>query len=1205
MRERADSVDLVRLSISKPVAVAVGVILVVMFGLIGVGAIPIQLTPNVDQPVITITTGWPGRSPEEIVDRITKEQEEVLKNVENLKSMRSVTTDTGATITLEFYLTTDIDRARQDVSDALRRVPDYPEDVTEPVIQASEGSNENAVAWIMIELPPEVRAANDDFDIGTLQDDLEREIKPYLERIPGVAQVNIFGGRPREMQVRVDPVSLAQRGVSYAELIGALRTENHDVAAGSAPEGKRDYRVRVMGKFRSAEDVAATVITYQNGDPVHVGDVAKVELNYGRARGFVRSVNGPALAMNVIRQNDANVMDLMQELRQRLGEIRRDILPRIHPGVGEHLLLRQVYDETTYIASAIDLVVQNLWIGGGIAAIVLLLFLRSFIATGVIAVAIPISIIGTFLVLLSLGRTLNVISLAGLAFAVGMVVDNAIVVLENIDRRRQMGESATVAAHRGGREVFGAIVASTLTTVAVFVPVLTIQEEAGQLFRDISLAIVASVTLSLIVSVTVIPAACAMWLPEHHTLRSQILRGFQTLFGLAPALAWLVDGAGRVMLWIMTGWRGWTVRPALIVLLTVASLVGAARLKPDLDYLPAGNRNLVFGGLLIPPGYSVEQTGTISDRIEAYIHPYVGLEPDDAQALAALPLIPRPSFDGPPKPPFKPVGIENFFIGSFSAGMFVGATSSDDEVVIPVGQLITNAMNSIPDAYGGASQASLFGRGVGGGNTINIEISGPRLERVNTAAGMMLGLASAEFGYGKVRPEPSNFNIDQPEWQIRINATGRELGLRPDAVGQVARSLVDGLFVDDYSYHGENIDLVVLPGGGRLDQKESLLDIPVMTPRGTVAPLSAVADVVPAPAPQSIQRIEELPAVTIRITPPKGRALETVMREVESTVIDPARKAGLLDSTMLVRMEGTAAKLDEVRASLIGRPALAAPRSAWQRGVVGVAVFLGVLGAIGGLVGVLRAVRRRDGRLVYGAAGVLLLTLVLGGVMFLFGSQPQLTTARLVWALAVTYLLMCALFESFLYPFVIMFTVPLAIVGGFAGLAVTHWWTGLTPVRAPQQLDVLTMLGFVILIGIVVNNAILIVHQSLNFMRGGVGDDGAGAPMQPLDAIAQAVRTRIRPILMSSLTSVGGMLPLALFPGAGSELYRGLGSVVIGGLLVATVFTLVLAPLLLSLVVQMSEGARLVFASASVRPAPAIAQAGPPLEQPERELEPV
>ena len=1197
--------DIVRLSISKPVGVAVGVILVVMFGLIGVGAIPIQLTPNVDRPIITITTGWPGRSPEEIVDRITKEQEEVLKNIENLKSMRSVTTETTATITLEFTLGASIDRARQDVSDALRRVPDYPQDVTEPVIKASEGSSENAVAWIMVELPPEARAAHPDFDISTIQDDLIREVKPYLERVPGVAQVNIFGGRARQMQVRVDPISLAQRGVSYAQLVAALRAENHDVAAGALPEGKRDYRIRMMGKFRSAEDVAATVIAYKNGDPVRVSDVAKVALAYDRPRGFVRSINGPALAMNVIRQNDANVMDLMAKLRARLAEAQRDILPRMDPVVGDQLVLRQVYDETTYINSAIGLVTQNLWVGGGIAAIVLLIFLRSFVATGVIAVAIPISVIGTFLVLLALGRTLNVISLAGLAFAVGMVVDNAIVVLENIDRRRALGEGRVTAAYRGGREVLGAIVAATLTTVAVFVPVLTIREEAGQLFRDISIAIVASVSLSLIVSVTVIPAACALWLPEHPTQRSRVRRAFQSLFGLAPIFASLVDRAGSAMLWLMTGWRGWTLRPAIILLLTGASLLGAWLLMPPLDYLPAGNRNLVFGGLLIPPGYSYKQNNAVADRIEKSIRPYVEVDPRDPVAVAALPMIPRRGLGGEALAPFAPVPIDNFFIGSFGGGMFVGATSADENVVIPVGQLITNAMNDVPGAFGGAKQASLFGRGVGGGTTINIELSGPRLDRVSAAADMMVGLAGARYGYGDVRPEPANFNIEQPEWKIRLTDTGRKVGLRPQSAGQVVRALVDGLFVDDYGYHGENIDLVILPRGGRLAQKEALPDIPIVTPAGPVLPLSAVAEAVSAPAPQSIQRIEELPSVTLRVTPPKGKPLESVMADIRKNIIAPAKSAGLIDPSMLIRLEGTAAKLDDVRASLIGRPRFGEPLLSWQKATVGIAGALAVLGAIGGLIGLVRARRRRERSLLYGGLGLALLGLVLGGVLFLFGSQPQLATARLVWALVVTYLLMCALFESFLYPLVIMFTVPLAIVGGFAGLSIVHRITMSNPVRAPQQLDVLTMLGFIILIGVVVNNAILIVHQTLNFMRGWSSEDGARErAMEPMDAIAAAVRSRIRPIFMSALTSVGGMLPLVLFPGAGSELYRGLGSVVIGGLLVATVFTLVMAPLLLSMVMQMSAGARGVLAP-SVAGAEPSAPRRRPSESPARELEPV
>ncbi len=1180
--------DIIRFVISKPVSVTVGVILLVMFGLIGAGAIPIQLAPNVDRPIIEVTTEWPGRSPEEVVDQITKEQEERLKNVSNLKSMRSTSSQGEAKISLEFYVGSDISRALQEVSDSLRQVPEYPDDVDEPRIKAADGASENAIAWIIIELERKNRARHPDFDISTLYDALDKEVKPYLERIDGVAEVNIYGGREREARILADPQALARFGLTYSDLVTALRNENQNVSTGAIAEGKRDYRVRVIGRFQSAEDILGTIITYHENAPIYVRDVATAEIGYVKRRGFVRSIEGDAIAMNCIRQTNANVMAVMQDLRARLEEVRAEILPNLHPTVGPDLRLRQVYDETTYIQSAIDLVTQNLWIGGLLAAAVLLLFLRSIVATGVIALAIPISVVGTFLALLALGRTLNVISLAGLAFAVGMVVDNAVVVLENTDRRIKAGDPPRVAAYTGAKEVWGAVLASTLTTVAVFIPVLTIQEESGQLFRDISLAIVCAVTLSLIVSITVIPAACSRWLRRYDPSKhGRLDRAWHNLFGLAPFFSAFVAGASRITYWLITDWRGWTIRPALIIFMTVVSLWGSWMLMPPLDYLPAGNRNLVFGGLLIPPGYSVDQFRAIADRIDTQMEPYVKAEIDDPAAMAALPSIRRP----PPNEPFDPVPVDNYFIGAFGGGMFMGATSKDPQVVIPVGQLLSNAMNSIPDAFGGARQTSLFGRGVlAGGNSINLEISGPRLPRVRTAADAMFHAAAGKFGYQNVRPEPANFNLAQPEWRVRLTQVGRELGFTTSDLGVAARALFDGAFIGDFDLAGDAIDLVVVPVGGELAYKEKLASIPIVTPSGRIVPLDTVAEIVPALAPQQIQRIEELPSVTIAITPPEGEALETVMQRIEQDVVETARSAGLIDSTMRIRMEGTAAKLDEVRASLIGAARPRDSLTGWQRAIEIVAGVTLLAGAAFCAYGALRAVRNKRRDFAYGAVGGLLLGVILAGVLFLVATQPQLGTARMVWALVVTYLLMAALFESFIYPFVIMFSVPLAIVGGFAGLRLVHDSTMANPVLAPQQLDVITMLGFVILIGVVVNNAILLVHQALNFMHGVERPDLEGrendAPaLLPMRAIAEAVRTRFRPIFMTTLTSVLGMAPLAIFPGAGSELYRGLGAVMIGGLLVSTVFTLVLVPMLFSIVVQMATGFRALLKPASAAPA--------------------
>ena len=1161
--------------ISRPVTVTVAVFLLVMAGLISVREIPIQLTPTVSRPVITVTTYWPGRSPEEIIDEITKEQEEFLKNTTKLDVMSSTTSEGTTAITLEFVVGSDITRALQEVSDALRQVPDYPDGVTEPQIIESSGDDAgSAIAWIILDFNDENLKKHAGYDLTTIYDALDTEVKPFLERIDGVAQVNVYGGREREARVLTDPVALAQRGLNHVNVIQSLQGENQNVSAGSISEGKREYRVRLLGRYTSPQQILDTIVAYRNGLPVYVRDVATIDIGYTKQRGFIRSLARPAIAINVIRQDQANVIDIMTELKVRLDEVRADILPNIGGSsaagpVGPDLRLRQVYDETIYIKSAISLVTQNLYIGGFIASLVLMVFLRSWRATGIIAIAIPISIIGTFLILLALGRTLNVVSLAGLAFAVGMVVDNSIVVLENIDRRIALGESPRRAALRGGGEVWGAILASTLTTVAVFIPVLTIAEEAGQLFRDIAIAIVVSVSLSLLVSIFVIPTACSRWLKPHKKSKSPILRPIETLFGFTVVGTALVNLLGSVIRFLITGTRGWTLRPAIIMVMAGGSVLGALLLIPPMDYLPAGNRNLVFGGLLIPPGLSLDQRTIIAERIEDQIGPYALADIDDPASIASLAPISNP-WSGEQ---FDPVPMENFFIGAFGTNLFMGATSQDDQVVIPIGHLLTSAMNTIPDSFGGARQTSLFGRFNSGGS-IRIEILGPNLDRVNNATQHMLAIAQHKFGNSQASPAPANFAIQQQEMQVVLNDLGRELGLTNQGLGVAIRGLFDGAYVGDYTLGSEAIDLVVVPIGGELDHLQQLADIPIATPAGPVVPVSSIADFIPATAPQEINRIEELPSVAINITPPESMPLQEAMTWIETNIIKESKDSGYIDSTMRVRLEGSAADLAKIQSSMFG-----VSDTKQTQGILHFVIGAGIalITILVGLPALHRSRKSQNTKLPYAIAGILIMAAILGSITFTAFGSPQLMTARMVWALLVTYLLMCALFESFLYPLVIIFTVPLAIVGGFAGLKIVHEITLADPTKAPQQLDVLTMLGFVILIGVVVNNAILLVHQALNFMRGDSdqnldASDATLEPMNPVDAIVESVKTRTRPILMSVLTSVGGMLPLVLVPGSGSEMYRGLGSVVVGGLLVSTIFTLLLVPLLFSLVMDMRQG---------------------------------
>jgi len=1153
--------DPIRFAISNPVKVSVGVLLLLLFGAISLVLIPIQLTPSVETPIVRVTTEWTGRSPEEVEKEIIEPQEDVLKNVASLRKMVAVAFQGRAEIELEFFIGTDIRAARQEVADSLREVPEYPEETDEPVIDSGEGGEESPIAWLLL------KSETPDFDVQSLGDPAEERIKPFLERIEGVSEARVYGGRVREVHIEIDPRRVAQRGITFNQLRDALRLENVNISAGDMPEGIYNVRIRTVGEYDDLRKIRETIVAYTDGGPVRVRDLAEVKLTYDERRSFVRSKADVSLAMPVYRESDANVIRVMEDLRERVKRINTDLLPRMAMreadirGLAEppEFSIEQVYDETVYIYDSLRLVRNNLIIGGTLAVLVLLVYLEigrrpllvivgtptmlalmviaqllsdgpaqygvlALLAAvglgvlsiarpaGVIALAIPISIIGTFVAMAAAGRNLNVISLAGLAFAVGMVVDAAIVVLENIDRHLAMGKAPGKAAYDGAKEVWGAILASTLTTLAVFIPVLTIQEEAGQLFRDIALAICAAVSLSLLVSVTVIPTASGRLLRPHGKAgedgepeRRSEVGPSRWLGNLLSKMFGGIATSFSSLIYFATARNPFGVGARVLVVgfFTLAALVGAAILMPPTDYLPRGNQNLVFGALLTPPGYNIEHDEFIAERIEKGLRPY--WEADDYGDLDGLP---------PAVHPFTQQPIENIppirhnFIVSFFGGMFMGAISADDQNVAPLADLLTAKMNVIPASIGFAQQRSLFGRGLGGTRSIEVEVTGDLLSEVRQAAAALQDELRMQYGFAKVQPDPRNFDLPGPELRVEIDQlTANELGINTDSLGQAVRALVDGIVVGDYRLEGETIDIKALRDPAIRFTPDDLRTVPLAyrdrDGRVDTIPLSSVARIYRTDAPQTIRRVEESRAVTLTVTPPDTQALEQASNHI-AALIDRFREEGRIPNRVDVNQAGSASKLAEVRRTLLGAPGETLLQTAQNFGF-----------------------------------------------------------SRIFLALVVTYLLMAALFESWLYPFVIMFSVPLATVGGFMGLAIVH------AIIPTQLLDTLTMLGFVILIGVVVNNAILIVHQALNFMRG-IGETAADQrdPLDPREAIRESVRTRIRPVFMTTTTSVFGMLPLVVMPGSGSELYRGLGSVVLGGLVVATAFTLIVVPLLMSLVID-------------------------------------
>ena len=1065
---------LVDASIKNPITVAVGVILLVMFGLIALLRIPVQLTPNVDKAEITVNTIWPGASPQEVEREIADEQEDVLKSVEGLVEMKSESFYGRGRVTLKFQVGTDPDTALLKVSNNLNQVPEYPDEAEEPVL-VSSGSEQNAIAWIILE-----RLSGDNTGIETEYQFVKDFVKPRFERIPGVAESEIYGGVEPEMQVTFDPNGLAAHHITIAEVAAALNRENENISAGDFDEGKRKFIARTVGQYQSPNDVENVVIKYINGTPIYVHDIAEVRLGYAKPTATVHEKNRPTIAVNAKRQTGANVLQVMTGVREAIAEMNAGLLKE------RGLRLRQVYDETEYIESAIDLVRQNLFVGGTLAVLVLILFLRSINSTLIIATAIPISVVGTFLMMTFFGRNINVISLAGLAFAVGMVVDAAIVVLENIDRHRGLGETRVEAAYKGTTEVWGAVLASTLTTMAVFIPVVYVQEEAGQLFKDIAIAISCAVALSLVVSITVIPTFSAKILgyfrerrqvklaakrkqlitvptnpsSEPDTTKTSELDNelppFKNSVRLLDRFAHIFTEGVANFNYRVTG--SVSARVAVVVALTGFSLAMAFFLSPPSEYLPEGNRNFVFSLLLPPPGYNLEELDQIGNVIVKELEPYW-------------------KEDGGVE--YREPRIRNLFYVALGRIMFAGASTQDPLKARDLVPIFKKELKKIPGFYATSYQSSLFGRGISSGRTIDVDITGPDLTRLVQFGGRVFGQAIQLLPGSQVRPIPS-LDLGNPEIQItpdRVRAAS--LGLAARDIGQAVDTLLDGRKVSDYQHDGKEIDLTLMGISSSTKRTQDFDNLLLRTADGRLITLGSVADVRWVAGPTQINHIERQRAITIQVRPPRETPLETAMRTLENKVIAPLKKSGEISGLYNINLAGTADDLVVTRKAL-----------QWN----------------------------------------------------------------FVLALAITYLLMAALFASFLYPLVIMFSVPLAAAGGFAGL-----WL-VSNLIAYQSLDVLTMLGFIILIGTVVNNAILIVHQSLNHMR--------HEEMERREAIREAVRNRIRPIFMSTTTSVFGMMPLVLFRGAGSELYRGLGSVVVGGLALSTIFTLFLIPALFSLVLD-------------------------------------
>jgi len=1049
-------------AIRQGTLLAVGVLLVCVFGVLAALRVPVQMIPDLEVRTVSVRTNWPGATPQDVEKEILIEQEEYLRDVPSLQRMVAEARTGQATIELEFPFGVDINEALVRVSNALSQVPAYPENVDEPQLFTSAFSG-NAFIFLRVEpLPSHV----DRINMTMMRDFIDDNVRVRLERVPGVSEVSIRGGAERQIRIEVDPGRLAERGITLTALREAIRGRNLDISGGDLDSGKRRYLLRTIGRFDSLESIEDMVVAERGGAFIRLRDIGTVRLTHFEERD--RSyINGqPVISLSIRRETGANVISIMDAVVPTVEAINREVLGPM----GMRMAITS--DDVRYVRASAANVRQNLLLGAALATAVMFVFLRSVSLTAIGVMGIPVCTIASFLGLLLAGRTINVISLAGVAFAIGMTLDNSIVVLEAIERERRRGREAFDAALAGVRHVWPAVLASTLTTILVFAPILFIVEEAGQLYADVAVAISASILASMVMAIFVLPAA---------TAQLAVVRGAAE----PDAGGGLARGVSAMVGWLIATWPR---RLASLALTVAATAIVIVFLTPPAEYLPEGEEPKTFSLMIAPPGYNLTEMDGIARELNAALSPFLEDSPAlfdrgerDVPALASMVLFVEPQ------------------------RLRLVAETVDPAHIDALMGIVNERFRRYPGMRAFSSRGSIITTNDGGTRSVNVDLTGAELGDIYRAALLTHRRAEEVFGNPQINTLPSSLTLGQPLIEIRPRWERlSELGFTIQEFGYSVAALSDGAYVDEYFIDGDDkIDMFLYSSAGTSQRLDRLGSLPIHTPRGAVVPVSSIADLVETVNTDIIRRVDGRRTVTLNIIPERSVPLEVAVQRVRDEVIGHLEKSGALPAGVSSELSGASDQLERTRRALSG---------------------------------------------------------------------------NFLVAILLCYLLLVAIFSHWGYPLVIMASVPLGIAGGIAGLSILNVlgnalpWVGL-PGFPQQPFDMITMMGFLILLGTVVNNPILIVDEMLYRIR--------EEQMDARRAVREAVDSRLRPILMSTITTVVGLAPLVLLPGAGAELYRGLGAIVLFGLLFAMLVTLFFLPPLLVTVLEGS--ARVTGALASLR----------------------
>ncbi len=997
--------NLLKASHRNPVATIVVFVIVGILGLSALTNLPVQLIPDIERPRITILNYWRAAAPAEIEAELVEPQESVLKTISGLKQISSSVRSGMSITTLQFEIGTDMQQGFINVINALNQAPARPREANEPIV--SLGGLEQPLASLLIR-----KADRDsDGDFTEHQELIEKSIAPRLRTIDGIAKVELNSLRESQLQITFDPYRMAALGLSLETLMGKIAASSNS-SGGFADVGRREYTVRFNGQY-SPDDFGQMIVAYNEGRPVVLDEVADIEVGFEDRRAFAYRDGAPAFYLTVFGTNNANTVDVMTELNRRIEAVNEELL------LDHGLEMVLSFDSSEHIKRAVNLVKSSVGIGILLAMALLYLMLRGLRATLLIAMTIPVSLLAALLALDMLDRSLNIISLAGLAFAVGLVLDAAIVVQENIIRLVQHGTKLKSAAIRGTAEVAPALFASTMTTIAIFTPIVFLQGVEGQLFYDLAVSMAVAVCASMLCAMFLLPVLAVLVLRRHAAMPG-LPRFWHRL---AVRYRVLTSTNRRAALWLVF------LGPGAVALI--------ALMLPRTDFLPEAKWEGVMTVFSVPPGANFnvldkELGQTLVRRLQPYL-------------------------DGEKEPVIKGYNV------AMSAGGKILFVYPEDprQVQLVMTTLRDEILAGLPDTSAYSFQSSLLGVNGGTGRNLYLNFNGELDDVSRLVAGRVRDRIVDELPGSAVRTLPG-LQDAQPELMLYPdNRKLAQAGLERAEVARMVRAVTSGVYAGEYFDGSDRMDIIVKAPMWR--SPEHLQALPMYTPLAGVQTMGQLTHAERGTGPTQLRRFNGERALTLAITPPANITMEETIEALQP-IID---KAG---------------------------------------SEVSPGIFLTLSGGSDDL-----------------------------------GDTIDTMTRNFAFAVLILFLLMTALFRSAIDSALVLASMPIALAGGVLGLQTLNLFTF-------QSLDLLTMIGFVILMGLVVNNAILLIDRARRAQREGLA---------LLEAIRLAVETRIRPIYMSTLTSVVGMLPLVLMPGVGSEVYRGLAVVIVGGMLTSTLFAVV------------------------------------------------